>query len=85
VIFGAVLLTVLPESLRYLGDLQRATLGRIVVDPSDLRMLLFGLALLVVMLHRPAGLLPSGLRRRELAAEDGVAEQEQASVYDARR
>ncbi len=85
VIFGAVLLTVLPESLRYIGDLQRATLGRIVVDPSDLRMLLFGLALLAVMLYRPAGLLPSGLRRRELAAEDGVAEQEQASVYDARR
>jgi branched-chain amino acid transport system permease protein len=85
VIFGAVLLTVLPESLRYIGDLQRATLGRIVVDPSDLRMLLFGFALLAVMLYRPAGLLPSGLRRRELAAEDGVAEQEQASVYDARR
>jgi len=85
VIFGAVLLTVLPESLRYIGDLQRAALGRIVVDPADLRMLLFGLALLAVMLYRPAGLLPSGTRRRELAAENGVAEQEQASVYDARR
>ncbi len=85
VIFGAVLLTVLPEALRYIGDLQRATLGRVVVEPSDLRMLLFGIALLLIMLYRPAGLLPSGVRRRELAAETGVAEQEQASVYDARR
>jgi branched-chain amino acid transport system permease protein len=85
VIFGAVLLTVLPEALRYIGDLQRATLGRVVVEPSDLRMLLFGIALLLVMLYRPAGLLPSGVRRRELAAEADVAEQEQASVYDAQR
>jgi len=76
---------VLPEALRYIGDLQRATLGHIVVEPADLRMLLFGVALLVVMLYRPAGILPSGQRRRELAAAAGVAEQEQASVYDAQR
>jgi len=56
-----------------------------VVEPADLRMLLFGVALLVVMLYRPAGILPSGQRRRELAAAAGVAEQEQASVYDAQR
>ncbi len=85
VILGAVLLTVLPEALRYLGDLQRAVLGHVVIDPSDLRMLLFGLALIVVMLYRPAGLLPSRRRQRELVAEDGVAEQEQASVYDAHK
>ncbi len=65
VILGATLLTVLPEALRYLGDWQQAWLGRIVVDPDDLRMLLFGLALIVMMLYRPAGLWPSRLRRRE--------------------
>ena len=83
VLLGAALLTLIPEALRYLGDLQRATLGHVVVDPSDLRMLLFGVALVMMMLFRPAGLLPSRLRRREFAAQDGVAEQEQASLYDA--
>jgi branched-chain amino acid transport system permease protein len=32
-------------------------------------MLLFGLALVLMMLLRPAGLWPSRLRQRELAAE----------------
>jgi len=84
VILGAILLTVIPEALRYLGDLQRATLGHVVVDPSDLRMLLFGVALVAMMLYRPSGLLPSRVRRREFAAKDGVAEQEQADLYDAK-
>jgi len=84
VILGAVLLTVLPEALRHLGDWQRAWLGEVVVDPSDLRMLLFGFALVLMMIYRPAGLIPSRQRKRELAAEDGVAEQEQASLYDTR-
>jgi branched-chain amino acid transport system permease protein len=85
VVLGAVLLTVLPEALRYIGDWQLATLGHVVVDPSDLRMLIFGLALVLMMVHRPAGLIPSRQRKREFAAEDGVAAQEQASLYDARR
>ncbi|HNI09102.1 MAG TPA: ABC transporter ATP-binding protein, partial [Thiobacillaceae bacterium] len=84
VILGAVLLTVIPEALRYIGDLQRATLGHVVVDPSDLRMLLFGVALVAMMLYRPAGLIPSRQRKREFGAEDGVAEQEQSDLYDAR-
>lgn len=85
VVLGAVLLTVLPEALRYIGDLQRAWIGHVVVDPSDLRMLLFGFALILMMLFRPAGLLPSRQRKRELGAQGAIAEQEQASVYDAKR
>jgi len=84
VILGAVLLTVLPEALRYVGDWQRALLGHVAVDPNDLRMLLFGLAMVLMMLYRPAGLMPSRQRKRELGAEDNVAEQEQASLYDAK-
>jgi len=67
VIFGAVLLTLLPEALRYTGDWQRSLFGQIYVEPADLRMLLFGLALVAVMLYRPAGLIPSARRRREFA------------------
>ena len=67
VVLGAVLLTALPEALRYVGPIQQEWLGRVVIDPSDLRMLLFGLALVLMMLFRPAGLWPSGVRKREFA------------------
>ena len=73
VVLGAVLLTALPEALRAVGPLQRQWLGAVYVDPSDLRMLLFGLALVLMMLFRPAGLWPSSIRRRELAGEDNGA------------
>ncbi|TCS72209.1 amino acid/amide ABC transporter membrane protein 2 (HAAT family) [Sulfuritortus calidifontis] len=82
VILGAVLLTVLPEALRYIGDAQRALLGHVAVDPADLRMLLFGCALILMMLFRPEGLLPSRRRQRELHPEEGPGEH--ASLYDSR-
>ena len=83
VVLGSVLLVVLPEALRYLGPLQHALFGRVLADPADLRLLIFGLALILVMLLRPSGLWPSTTRRRELSADEPVARQEQASVYDA--
>jgi len=46
--------------------LQEALFGRMVIEPEVIRMLLFGLALVLVMLFRPAGLLPSAVRKREL-------------------
>ena len=70
VVLGAALLTALPEALRYAAPLQKNWLGEVYVDPSDLRMLLFGLALVLMMLFRPAGLWPSTTRRRELAGGD---------------
>ena len=67
VILGAVLLSILPEALRYgVGPLQTALFGKPLVDPESLRMLVFGLALVLVMRFRPAGLWPSPERRREL-------------------
>ncbi len=85
VILGAVLLTVFPEALRYLGDLQRLVFGDVLVDPADLRMLVFGLALVLIMIFRPAGLLPSERRRREFSSEPAVLAQEQTSLYDSQR
>ena len=69
VILGALLLSFVPEILRYTVEpLQKAAFGRMIVEPEVLRMLIFGFALVLVMLFRPAGLLPSAVRRRELAA-----------------
>ncbi len=67
VILGTLLLTGLPEALRHwAGPAQQALLGKVVIDPEALRMLLFGVALVLVMQFRPAGLWPSSTRQREL-------------------
>ncbi len=58
VILGAVLLSALPEVLRYVaGPLQELTDGRL--DAAILRQLLIALAMIVVMLLRPRGLWPA--------------------------
>lgn len=83
VVLGGVLLVVLPEAFRHgAGPMQLALFGKVVVDPESLRMLLFGLALILVMLWRPAGLWPSTQRRRELSPDESIAQQEQDTVYD---
>jgi len=67
VVIGAVLLSFVPELLReWVGPVQQALFGRTLIDPEVIRMLLFGLALVLMMLFRPAGILPSALRKREL-------------------
>ncbi len=68
VILGAVLLTGLPEVIRFtVVPAQQAVFGKVIVDPEAIRMLLFGLALILVMLFRPAGLWPAKVRKREFA------------------
>jgi branched-chain amino acid transport system permease protein len=72
-ILGGVLLALLPEVLRHtVVPLQQALFGKTLVDPESLRMLLFGSALIVMMLYRPAGLLPSRVRRRELDTDEAA-------------
>ena len=67
VILGALLLSFVPEVLRYtVGPAQQAVFGRTLIDPEVIRMLLFGITLVAMMLFRPAGILPSALRKREL-------------------
>lgn len=67
VIFGALLLTLLPEFFRHIaGPLQQNLFGSVLVDPESLRMLLFGLSLVLVMRYRPSGLWPSPQRQREI-------------------
>ncbi len=58
VILGAVMLSALPEVLRYVaGPLQQMTGGRL--DASILRQLLIALAMIGIMLARPRGLWPA--------------------------
>ncbi|MBI1624947.1 MAG: ABC transporter ATP-binding protein [Comamonas sp.] len=65
VILGAVLLSALPEALRYVaGPLQEMTGGRL--DASILRQLLIALAMIVIMLMRPRGLWPTPERAKNL-------------------
>jgi branched-chain amino acid transport system permease protein len=71
VILGAVLLSFVPEVLRWtVQPLQGAIFGRQVIDPEVIRMLIFGFALVLIMIFRPACLLPSAVRKRELAERE---------------
>jgi branched-chain amino acid transport system permease protein len=66
VIAGAVLLSALPEVLRYVaGPLQAMTGGRL--DAAILRQLLIALAMISVMLLRPRGLWPAPEHGKSLA------------------
>jgi branched-chain amino acid transport system permease protein len=67
VILGAVLLSALPEVLRYVaGPLQAMTGGRL--DASILRQLLIALAMISIMLMRPRGLWPAPDHGKSLQA-----------------
>jgi branched-chain amino acid transport system permease protein len=70
VVIGALLLSFVPEVLRYTVEpVQRAVFGRMLIEPEVIRMLLFGLALVLMMLYRPAGIWPSRTRKREFAKQ----------------
>ncbi|HEV8256972.1 MAG TPA: ABC transporter ATP-binding protein [Casimicrobiaceae bacterium] len=75
VILGAILLTLLPEVLRStMEPLQNALFGRVLLDAETVRLLVFGIALVAIMLYRPAGLWPSAVRKRELETPKVAAE-----------
>jgi len=59
VIAGALALKGLPEILRQL---------------EDYRVMVFGALLVVMMLWRPAGLIPSSRRKMEIEGDSGVVE-----------
>jgi branched-chain amino acid transport system permease protein len=72
VILGAVLLSALPEVLRWVSgvlDLQSLTGGRL--DASILRQLLIALAMIIVMLLRPRGLWPTSEHGKKLPRPAG--------------
>jgi branched-chain amino acid transport system permease protein len=71
VILGALLLSYVPEFLRFTVEpMEQQLFGRTIIEPEVIRMLIFGFALVLVMALRPGGLWPSSVRKRELAARD---------------
>ena len=90
VVLGALILSVMPEIFRDLVNwlqpiamdnitfISRETL-RNILDASTLRMLVFGLALILVMRFRPEGLWPSSRRRAELHDSDPEPPQDAAT------
>lgn len=61
VILGAVLLAAMPEVIRYAADenVQQKVFGTVLIAPEVLRNLIFSLAMILIMLFKPAGLWPS--------------------------
>lgn len=74
VVMGAVLLAALPEILRHtVTPIQMALIGEVWIDAEVLRQLLYGLALVCIMLIRPAGLWPSPVRENRPVKVDAEA------------
>ncbi|HYD80247.1 MAG TPA: ABC transporter ATP-binding protein [Paucimonas sp.] len=76
VILGAMILALLPEILRHVIEpLQLVLFGQVVAPTEILRQLVLGLAMVMIMLTRPAGLWPAPKSedRPRGAAEQGGA------------
>lgn len=57
VILGAIVLAVFPEILRGVAEpVQKFLFGHVIVDVEVIRQLIYGLALILIMLYRPGGI-----------------------------
>ena len=74
VVLGAILLAALPEVLRHTVEpMQMMLFGQIWIAAEVLRQLLYGLALVLIMLLRPSGLWPSPRHEDRLMPEESAA------------
>jgi branched-chain amino acid transport system permease protein len=74
VILGAVLLAALPEILRHIVEPAQIFLfGKIWIEAEVLRQLLYGFAMVVIMLNRPAGLWPAPKHEDRIASTNESA------------
>ncbi|HEY0879459.1 MAG TPA: ABC transporter ATP-binding protein [Zeimonas sp.] len=73
VVLGAVLLYAIPETLREVArPVQIALFGEEIVAAEALRMLLFGLSMVLIMLYRPRGLWPAPQHRTNRAPHASI-------------
>lgn len=81
VVLGGVLLAALPEILRHVVEpAQIALFGEKLVEAEVLRQALYGLALVLIMLVRPAGLWPSPNKEERPNAALAREEEEEAAA-----
>ncbi len=78
VILGGALLAALPEVLRHVVEpVQMSLFGKVLIEAEVLRQLLYGLAMVIIMLYRPAGLWPAPKHEDRMTVE---ADQPNASA-----
>jgi branched-chain amino acid transport system permease protein len=81
VVLGGVLLAALPEVLRHVVEpAQMAMFGKVVIEAEVLRQLLYGLALVGIMLVRPAGMWPSPNKEDRPAAANAREDEQEAAA-----
>lgn len=74
VILGAVLLAALPEVLRHVVEpVQNLIFGKVWIEAEVLRQLLYGFAMVAIMLNRPAGLWPAPKHEDRMAKTNEAA------------
>jgi branched-chain amino acid transport system permease protein len=80
---------ILPEAANLIRDIAQTKTGSSDIasfrDLPQFRLMLFGLVLVIMMVVRPEGLLPSARRKAELHPDEDVARQENSDLYDAER
>jgi hypothetical protein len=83
-VFDRVLAEELNKPLHWIGDRLNLQFLQTHDLQSD-RFLIFGLALVLLMILRPGGLFPSKERAAEMSPDDeDVTNQEQQTMYDVR-
>lgn len=74
VILGAVLLAALPEVLRHsVEPVQNLLFGKVWIEAEVLRQLLYGFAMVAIMLYRPAGLWPAPRHEDRMTSNNEAA------------
>jgi branched-chain amino acid transport system permease protein len=81
VVLGALLLAALPEVLRHVVEpMQRQLFGTVLIEAEVLRQLMYGLAMVVIILYRPAGLWPAPKHEDRPTTGGNAAEDEEQAV-----
>jgi branched-chain amino acid transport system permease protein len=84
VVLGGVLLAALPEVLRHVVEpVQESLFGTVLIEAEVLRQLLYGLAMVGIILYRPAGLWPSPKQEDRITSSAKPSDEKEATALAA--